>query len=65
MGRYYIGEEIDSAAASLSASESCFISRMSGTSMATPIAAGAAALVRQYFTNGFYPSGAHEQEASG
>lgn len=25
--------------------------------MATPIAAGAAALARQYFTNGYYPSG--------
>jgi subtilase family serine protease len=29
-----------------------------GTSMATPAAAGAAALVRQYFTEGYYPTGA-------
>lgn len=29
-----------------------------GTSMATPVVAGSAALVRQYFTDGFYPSGA-------
>ena len=26
--------------------------------MATPVVAGAAALIRQYFTDGFYPSGA-------
>jgi subtilisin family serine protease len=31
---------------------------MEGTSMATPITAGAAALVRQYFMDGYYPSGA-------
>jgi subtilase family serine protease len=31
---------------------------MRGTSMATPAVAGLAALVRQYFTNGNYPSGA-------
>lgn len=29
-----------------------------GTSYASPVAVGAAALVRQYFTDGFYPSGA-------
>ena len=28
-----------------------------GTSMATAVAAGAAALVREYFTAGFYPTG--------
>lgn len=31
--------------------------QMQGTSMATPVAAGAVALVRQYFLRGFYPSG--------
>ncbi|GMH89717.1 hypothetical protein TL16_g11543 [Triparma laevis f. inornata] len=31
---------------------------MSGTSMATPVASGTAALVRQYFMDGFYPTGA-------
>jgi len=36
----------------------CTLTRMQGTSMATPITAGNAALVRQYFTEGFYPTGA-------
>jgi Subtilase family/PA domain len=30
---------------------------MEGTSMATPLMAGAAAIVRQYYTEGYYPSG--------
>lgn len=33
------------------------ISTKSGTSMSTPTVAGAAAMLRQYFTDGFYPSG--------
>ncbi len=36
----------------------CDAQGMSGTSMASPGAAGLAALVRQYFVDGFYPSGA-------
>lgn len=32
-------------------------STKSGTSMATPTTAGAAALLRQYFTDGYYPTG--------
>lgn len=33
-------------------------SNISGTSFSSPMAAGGALLVRQYFTDGFYPSGA-------
>jgi hypothetical protein len=36
----------------------CDDSRQPGTSFASPTIAGAAALVRQYFTDGFYPTGA-------
>ncbi|GJP30633.1 hypothetical protein CLOM_g4168 [Closterium sp. NIES-68] len=36
---------------------SCAVTQMSGTSMATPITAGSAALLRQYFMDGFYPTG--------
>ncbi|NOX57623.1 MAG: S8 family serine peptidase [Planctomycetes bacterium] len=36
----------------------CSISTSTGTSMASPAVAGAAALVRQYFVDGYYPSGA-------
>ena len=35
----------------------CATVPMSGTSMASPAAAGFGALVRQYYTDGFYPSG--------
>ena len=33
------------------------VTYMAGTSMATPVTSGAAALVRQYFVEGFYPTG--------
>ena len=35
----------------------CSTTSKTGTSMATPILAGAAALAREYFTDGYYPSG--------
>ncbi len=38
--------------------DQAFTKSMQGTSMATPIVSGAAALVRQYFEDGFYPTGA-------
>lgn len=36
----------------------CNTQQLGGTSMATPTVAGAATLARQYFTDGWYPSGA-------
>jgi len=39
-------------------SNNCSTITMSGTSMASPAAAGMAALVRQYYTDGFFPTGA-------
>ncbi len=39
-------------------SNNCTTTTMSGTSMASPGAAGLTALIRQYYTDGFYPSGA-------
>jgi hypothetical protein len=38
-------------------SGSCSTFNLSGTSMATPAVAGSAALVREYFMDGFYPTG--------
>ncbi|MGH7244032.1 MAG: S8 family serine peptidase [Phycisphaerales bacterium] len=40
-----------------SAALPCGTTTMTGTSMASPAVAGSAALVRQYFTDGFYPTG--------
>jgi hypothetical protein len=36
---------------------SCGVASMSGTSMATPAIAGGGAMVRQYFEEGYYPTG--------
>lgn len=41
----------------LKGSNNCGTRAYSGTSMATPTVAGAAALVRQYYAQGFYPTG--------
>ncbi|MDX1584809.1 MAG: S8 family serine peptidase, partial [Thermoanaerobaculia bacterium] len=39
----------------------CATGAKSGTSMASPITAGAAMLLRQYFADGFYPSGSRNE----
>src|SRR5262249_12977817 len=39
-------------------SNNCNQVSFSGTSMASPAAAGLTALIRQYYTDGWYPSGA-------
>lgn len=39
-------------------STACSTIGLTGTSMASPAVAGSAALVRQYFTDGYYPTGA-------
>jgi subtilase family protein len=43
---------------SASAGTSCSTTGLTGTSMAAPSIAGSALLARQYYTDGFYPSGA-------
>ena len=42
---------------SASASTACGVRTSTGTSMACPVIAGAGLLVRQYYTEGFYPTG--------
>ncbi len=42
---------------SSSANSSCSTTSLTGTSMASPAVAGTAALVRQYYEDGYYPSG--------
>ena len=53
------GDAIESAEVITSASDSdsCDTVVLSGTSMATPLAAGTMAILRQYFTDGYYPTG--------
>ncbi len=52
------GSSINSASGSSSnTDDNCGSKTLSGTSMATPTTSGYLALLRQYFTDGFYPSG--------
>ncbi|MCM2316452.1 MAG: S8 family serine peptidase, partial [Thermoanaerobaculia bacterium] len=52
------GTDINSASGTVTqGDENCGVSTKSGTSMAAPTTAGAAVLLRQYFSDGFYPTG--------
>jgi subtilisin-like proprotein convertase family protein len=54
-----VGASVDSADADSSVTtNNCSTIGMTGTSMATPGAGGSALLIRQYFEDGFYPTGA-------
>jgi len=49
---------------SAQAGTACGLQACSGSSMATPAIAGATALVRQYYTEGFYPTGTRQPHSS-
>lgn len=51
------GETLETAIHSASANSACGVAAASGTSMASPTAAGLAALIRAYLARGFYPMG--------
>ena len=51
------GYMINSAISNPSSPTNCGFSKWAGTSMAAPVVAGAAAQVRQYFVEGWYPGG--------
>jgi hypothetical protein len=53
-----------SATNSAQAGTNCGLQACGGSSMATPAVAGAAALARQYYTEGFYPSGTRQPHNS-
>ena len=54
------GHLIGSASSTPTSATSCDLALNAGTSMATPLIAGSAALVREYFEKGFYPSGSRQ-----
>mmetsp|Transcript_27215 Transcript_27215/g.70074 ORF Transcript_27215/g.70074 Transcript_27215/m.70074 type:complete len:1426 (+) Transcript_27215:1145-5422(+) len=47
---------------SASLGDTCSTNTMQGTSMAAPVVGGSAAIVRQYFAAGFYPTGTRKEE---